>query len=182
MEIDTKIQKAGDGAQQNQANEMTVNNYNGISAADLSEILLKQGQFVREQCTEIANQIVDQRLKEFDKRVMSTFAPDKSLMDSFKEPTFQLLSREAQLSVIASERESDYDLLTQLLVCHVKKGKDLKNRSAIHQAIKIVSEIDNDALCGLTAFYAFEQFVPENGICRIGLQVLNNIFCKIIFA
>ena len=180
MDINNQIQKAGDGSQQNQAQSMTVNNY-GISVAELSEVLLKQGQYVREQCTEIANHIVDERLKEFDKRVMSTFAPDKSLMDSFKEPTFQLLSREAQLSVIASERESDYDLLTQLLVCHVKKGKEIKNRAAIHQAVKIVSEIDNDALCGLTVAHAFWHYFPRAMTCEDSLKILNDMFSKLLY-
>jgi hypothetical protein len=180
MDINNQIQKAGDGSQQNQAKEMTVNNYNGISAAELTDILIKQGRFVREQCTEIANHIVDERLKEFDKKLMDRFSKDESLMNSYEKPEFQLLSREAQLSAIVSERVSDYDLLTQLLVCHVKKGKDLKNRSAIHQAIKIVGEIDNDALCGLTAFHAFEKFTPENGVCEVGINVLNRFFQKIL--
>ena len=127
MDFKSQKQTAGDGAQQNQGNVVVVNNYNGTSAEELSAVLLKQGLFVREQCTEVANQVIDKKLKEFEKRMMTTFIKDESLLNSYKEPNFQLLSREAQLSAIVSERDSDYDLLTQLLVCHVKKGKDLKN-------------------------------------------------------
>ena len=69
------------------------------------------------------------------------------MIESFSDPAFQRLLVKAEQEAAASEREADYDLLTELLVYHVQKGDNRKNRAGVLKATEIVDLIDNTALC-----------------------------------
>ena len=105
----------------------------------------------------------------------------EELLPAFADPAFQILLRKAQQAAASSEREDDYELLSQLLVCHVQKGSDRKNRSGIRRAIEIIDQIDNDALCALTVAHAVSSFLPGSGNCIEGLQVLNSLFDELMY-
>lgn len=176
---DKQIQKAGDGSQQLQA--QTINVYNGVTEERVRAIFAEQSILARKEYTEDAYRIIDERVGMFEERFMPRITQIEDAMPSFADPAFQLLLRRAQVSAATTERESDYDLLTELLVCHVQKGEERKNRTAINRAVEIVSEVDNEALCGLTAAHAFVSFSPISGNTIEGMKVLNDLFSSIIY-
>ena len=176
---DKQIQRAGDGSQQYQAESITI--INGVTEERVRAIFNEQNQLARKEYTEDAYRIADERVGKFEDRFMPRITQIEDAMPSFANPTFQLLLRRAQVSAATTEREADYDLLTELLVCHVQKGEERKNRAAINRAVEIVGEVDNDALCGLTAAHAFGAFSPITGNTIDGIKVLNNLFSKIIY-
>lgn len=179
MSGDKQIQRAGYGSQQIQAENIIINQ--GISEERVRAICAEQYSILRKEYTEDAYRIADERVEKFEERLMPRITHVEDALPSFADPTFQLLLRHAQQSAATTEREADYNLLTELLVCHVQKGKERKNRVAIKRAVEIVGEIDNDALCGLTVAHALTTFSPITGNCIDGIKVLNNIFGKIIY-
>ena len=72
-------------------------------------------------------------------------------------------------------------MLSELLACHVLKGEDKKIDAGISHAIKIVDEIDNDALCALTIVCAFQFYFPVSSITKEGLDTMNNLFSKLMY-
>ena len=78
-------------------------------------------------------------------------------------------------------KKADYDLLTELLVCHVEKGDSRKNYVGINKAVEIVGQIDNDALCGLTVAHVLERFAPITGDVTHGLEVLEEVYRKLVY-
>lgn len=176
---DRHIQRAGDGSQQIQAENVTI--IQGVTEERAKAICAEQNLLARKEYTEDAYRIVDERIGKFEETLMLRITQVENALPSFADPAFQKLLRRAQISSATTEREADYDLLTELLVCHVQKGEDRKNRAAINRAVEIVGEIDNEALCGLTVAHALEYYIPVTSSCREGIHVLNNLFEKLMY-
>lgn len=149
--------------------------------ARVKEIYGEHYRIARQELTEDAFRIADERVEKLEDKLMPKILNLENALNVFADPAFQFILRDAQLSAAATERDSDYELLSELLIRHVQKGEDRKMRAGIRQAVKIVDEIDNDALCGLTVAYAFEQFVPQPGTCAEGLKRLNDTFKSIMY-
>ena len=75
--------------------------------------------------TEEAQKIATERVNKLEERIMPQINQVEGLLPAFADPAFQVLLRKAQQKAAITERENDYDLLTELLVCHVQKGNDI---------------------------------------------------------
>jgi len=171
-------QKAGDGAQQIQAIGGVINI--GVSEervraifAELIPVALKK--YTKE--TGENKQII---MQEFEKRLMLKLPQSDNSLQAFSTPSFQPLLTDALQSAAKTDREEYYDILTDLLACLIKNQEDRKMQVGIHQAIRIVGEIEYNSLCALTAVHAFEKFCPEPGMCFAGLNRINQTFSKIM--
>ena len=127
MNSDKQIQKAGDNSSQFQIGSATI--IMGITEERAQAIVEEQIQYALAKFSEEARIIGQKRNKQFEKRVISRIAQIENGLQSFSDPATQILLRQAQLSVAATDREDDYDLLTELLACHVQKGNERKNRA-----------------------------------------------------
>ena len=105
----------------------------------------------------------------------------EGLLEAFADPAFQILLGEAQKRAAATERECDYNLLSELLVAHVQKGQNRTQKAGINRAVEIVSDIDSQALCALTVSHAVLAFSPVTGVTYDGLKVLDGLFNKLIY-
>ena len=131
--------------------------------------------------TSDAYNTANQRIEKLEANVLPKINQIDGMLPAFADPAFQILLRKAQQTAAATEREDDYSLLTELLVCHVQKGNDRKNRAGISQAIEIVDQIDNDALCALTVAHAVSHYLPVSGDFNTGLEVLNTLFSQLMY-
>ena len=154
---------------------------NGVSEERVRAIFAEQKEIARKEYTEDAYRIADERVSKFEERFMPKMIEVDNSLQAFSDPAFQFLLRHAQQTAAGTEREADYDLLTELLSFHIQKGNDRKNRAGISRAVEIVGEIDNDALCALTVSYALMQFTPVTGQVFEGLSVLDSIFSKLLY-
>lgn len=176
-----QTQIARDGAQQNHAEHMNVYNISGITEERVREIINEQVQYALVGCTDEAYPKGRERISKFEDCYMSRIKSVNNAFQAFADPAFRILLRDALQSAASTDRETDYALLTELLVCYVQKGEDRIIRAAIHYAVKIVGEIDYKALCALTVAHAFMSFSPASGKCAEGLKVYNDIFRKLMY-
>lgn len=174
-----QIQKAGENAQQLQANNMVVNL--GIDEKRAREIYQEMNLQLKSDYTEEALRIANIRVKEFENRLLPKMEAVEGALESFADPSFQLLLVEAQKTAASTERPVDYDLLSELLIHRFQKGENRVARAGIHRAVEIVDDISDDALLGLTVYHAVTYFVPTSGNIYEGLNVLNDLFSKIIY-
>lgn len=174
-----QMQMAGNGATQFQA-EKIINQF-GITEERAREIAEEQIQYALMGCTKEAYQIGKKRILLFEERYMQRLKQTENALQAFAEPAFQVLLRQAQQSAASTEREKDYNLLAELLVWDIRKGKDRKVRTGVYQAVEIASKIDDDSLCGLTVAHAFMCYSPTSGKCSKGLDVLDKLFEKLIY-
>ena len=168
----------------NDSNQYQIGNYivnQGISEERVRSIFAELIPQALENYTQNAYKIASSRIDKLEKAVIPRIMDIDGAITMFSDPAFQVLLRKAQQSAATTERDDDYSLLSELLVCHIQKGNDRKNRAGISKAIEIVDEIDNDALCALTLVHAVSTFVPVTGDVKQGLQVLNDLFTKLFY-
>lgn len=172
-----QIQKAGSGSDQYQIGSLVIN---GISEERTRAIFSEMFALERANYTQEALVIVQKRVDKLEESLIPRIQNIEGASAAFADPKFQFLMRDAQKAAASTDRLSDYDLLSELLVCHIQKGENRKNRAGIDRAISIVDEIDNDALCGLTVFFAVGQYSPVTGNIQEGIMVLDRLFNQIL--
>ena len=180
MTNEGQMQKAGNGATQTQIENLTIVN-NGITEQRAREICNELLPQILQEYTDEATNTARSRINQFENELLNRVKRVEEMLPAFADPTFQFALKNAQRTAASTEREDDYSLLSELLVCHVQKGDGRKNRAGIGRAISIVGEIDNDALCALTVAHAIMQFVPITGNTLEGLHVLNELFNKLLY-
>lgn len=179
--MDTKqIQKAGDNANQVQAN--TVYILNGISEERVREICSEIAlQAIKDNSHE-ANDIALKRIDNLTNLMLPRLQSIEQTFESFSDPSFQFLIRKAQITAASSNRESDYKILTELLVHRINNKKNIKKKASISKAIEIIDQIDDDSLAALTMIHAINNFSPVTGNISFGIKVLSDLYEKIGYA
>ena len=180
MEIEGVVQKAGDGALQTQIENLTIIN-NGITEERVRGICKEQIAQILNEYTAEATQTAIMRVEQFQNKLIRRVNRVEEMLSAFSDPAFQVLLKKAQIQAAATNREHDYDLLTELLVCHVQKGNDRRNRAGINKAIEIIDDIDNEALCGLTLAFAIRTYIPNASDIQTGLMILNDFWGRLLY-
>ena len=171
-------QEAGDNSQQFQANTVIVQN--GIDEKRAREIIDEKLHEVILGYTQEAHITAERRIRQFADDLIPKLVKS-NLVDELKDPSIQILLGEAQKTAASTERQQDYALLSELLLHRIKKGSDRNIRAGISRAVKIVDEISDYALLGLTVAHAFTNFSPTTGNIIEGITVFENLFNKLIY-
>lgn len=172
-----QIQKAGDRSQQVQAQNVYITN--GISE-----------QRVREICSEVAVAAISnnsleatgvamQRIERFVDLLLPRIQRIEKEFESFSEPAFQVLLRKAQLTAACTERDSDYNILSELLVHRINNKTNIKKKASIAKAVEIIDQVDDDSLCAITVLHAVTNFVPLSGNILEGIDALAALYDKL---
>lgn len=180
MTVDKQTQKAGDNSQLMQAR--TINIYTGIDEKRAREICAETyAVMVRKDFTAEAYACANARVEQFENALMPRMLEIEGALSAFSDPAFQFLLASAQRTAAATERDSDYDMLSELLICRITKGTARKSRAGISRAVEIIDKIDDDALCALTVVHAINELMPTSGVCKAGLKVLADLYEKLVY-
>ena len=190
-------QKAGDNSSQYQqigdnSNQTAIgtqiNNsvvYNGIQYPDIVSLTSTISSQVTAQsislCTEIASTKASEKISEFEKIWIPRISKMENVIDDIVDPKFHFMLRDANISAAQSTRREDLDMLSELLACHIEKGKDLIIDAGIKRAIEIIHEVDNDSLCALTIVVSLLNTVPNSGSISKGIEFRNELFSKLLY-
>ena len=193
MEISKKeqTQKAGDNSvqtqieNQNNYNSAQINNYYGVTPTEVvsmaTTVYNQMYVLSAKNYAEIAANTVNERINSFGCELFPRLEKIEGALEKFKDPRFEFLLRDAQLTAAKTDRHDDLRLLSELLACHIQKGSNRKIDAGISHAIRIIDEIDNDALCALTAVCAFMYYNPVTCFVKEGLDALNKLFEKLLY-
>lgn len=173
---DKQVQKAGPSSQQFQIGTVVI----GVDEKRAREIANEQVHIALKDFTTEAAIIANKRSEEFNSVLIERMVQEKALA-AFSDPSFQILLIEAQKRAASSEREQDYDLLSELMVYRFQKGSNRNIRVGISRAVEIVDQISDDALLGITVFHSVTNFIPLSGYMEEGLKVLDDLFSKVIY-
>ena len=171
-------QKAGDNAQQIQG--QTVNIYNGISEKDVRKICSDMTYKAMERYSAESYQTVEKRINDFAEILIPRIEKIENGFESFADPEFQLELTKSQVSAACTDKEADYEMLSELLAHRIEKSDNRRIKASISKAVEIVDKIEEDGLCGLTVAYAVLNFFPVSGIIKPGLEVIDNMYSKLI--
>lgn len=175
MESSKQSQKAGDNSTQVQAGVIN-NYYNGINESRARQICKAEYAVAKQNWTQEAIAIADERVRQLEDKILpKLMAYDRSLK-FFADPAFQFTLRQAQITAALSDRESDYDILSDLLLHRVEQGDNLQRRLGICKAIEVVDKISDEALIALSVVYAISQLVPMSDDMLKALSMLNDLY------
>lgn len=177
--INSQSQKGGDGSTNIQAQQMVVQL--GIDEKRAREIYQEMNLQLKREYTEEALKIANSRVAEFENRLMPKMSQVDGALEAFADPSFQILLVEAQKTAACTERPADYDLLSELLIHRFQKGANRIARAGINLAVEIVDKVSDEALLGLTVRHAVGSFFPTSGDIDEGLDVLNDLFGKVLY-
>ena len=172
-------QTAGEGATQIQANN--INYFVGIDETKAKEISMEVFNNQRQMVTAEAFEVAKKRVEMLESKLIPRIAEIEGALNEFAKPEFQFALGSAQRTAASSEREIDLELLTELLACRIEKGNQRKVNVGLRCAVEVVNEIDDDALCALTVAHAVTAWMPAHGDCLQGLDILNDLFGKLMY-
>ncbi len=182
MDLSNQTQKAGDNAQQVQiGNNCNVNLTLGISEERVRAVFSEMIVQALEKYTEVAHATAYERIQKLEEYFIPILKRHEENLSFIADPGFQKVLRDAQIEAATTDRDQDYNLLAELLARHIEKGDDRKTKTGIRKAIKIIGEIDNDALCALSVAYTTSYLEVHAGVIKEGMQFLDDIFSKLIY-
>lgn len=171
-------QDAGDNSHQIQVGTVLVQH--GIDEKRVREIFGELYANTKRELTEDALAVANRRVAEFENALMPKVLSVEGAIEAFADPGFQKLLSKAHASAVATDRSTDYELLTELLMHRVHHREDRIRYTGISKAIEIVDYVDDEALLGMTVAHAVGQLLPNNNNVRAGLKILDNLFGKIV--
>lgn len=172
-------QKAGNDALQVQVSGDV--HIHGIDEKRAREIYMELFASHRKELTLDAFGLASERVQKLEDLLIHRMAKVDGALEAFADPGFQLALTSAHKAAAGTERQEDYELLSELLVHRVAKGEDRYVRAGISQAIRIVGEISSEALLGLTVKYFLNSFSSTEGNLFNGLETLERILTNLVY-
>lgn len=182
MEITKQSQTAGDNSTQMQAGVIN-NNYTiiqGIDEARARSIWKEEFAITKQEWTQEAQKTVYDRVSKLEEIVIPKMLEYDKTLSFFADPAFQFLLRKAQITAASSERETDYNMLADLLLHRLEHGENREQRLGITKAIEIVDQLSEEAVIGLSLCYATLHLIPNAVDLHEGLSAHNELLENII--
>lgn len=133
----------------------------------------------RRDLTQEAREIAIERVNKFEMDLIPKMEKIEGAINHFADPDFQFVLTSAHKTAASTNKDSDYAMLTELLIHRVQKDKNKVTCAGVNRAIEIVDDISDEALIGLTVGFAVQQYIPVTGNISEGLDTLNQLFEKI---
>ena len=126
-----------------------------------------------------AGAFAESRIQKLEDKVLPKMLSHDKELRIFGDPGFQILLRKAQIAAASSEREADYEILSDLLLHRAEQTGNRQRRLGIAKAIEVVDQIDELALIALSVVYAVSKYTPISQNLFEGLNTLDELFGKI---
>lgn len=182
MEENSMIQKAGNNSVQYQVEKY----YDGISGKELENVITDIRNFISEEnklllenMRIVATETAQERLDNYTEILIPRLVKAE-ILTAFSEPAMQFLFKESEKTAISTDRETDYEMLSELLVHRIYNKEDYTISAAISKAINEVNNISEEALLTLTLVYAIQTYIPLSGNIREGLATLDTLYGQIL--
>lgn len=174
-----QTQTAGDNAQQIQGQNVTIINQIGITEQRAREICSEMFAVAKRDLTFEAEKTALERVNKLEDRLMPKMYRIEGALENFADPSFQVFLTKANKAAACTDRESDYDLLSELLIHRIEKKNSRKDLVGLNRAVEIVDQITDEALNGLTVFFIVQSINPVADSLENGLAILNNLYRKL---
>lgn len=103
-----------------------------------------------------------QRIDVLAEKVVKQLKKTPALIQSFADPAVQRNIIQAQISAAESNRESDLDTLSELLLARMRGDLKRSTKTGIRRAIEIVPELEDNELVALSVLLLNSRFVQRN--------------------
>ena len=175
MKENSMHQRTGDNSISLQANNINF----GITETEVREIIREENALLLENAKIIAASIAQKRLDNYTEVLMPKLVKAE-LLSVFNEPAFQVLFRKTEQTAICTERKTDYEILSELLIHKIEKSDDYVISTAVEKAISEVNNISDEALMTLTLIFSIAHYVPTAGSISKGFAALDSLYSHLL--
>ena len=173
--MESKQQKARDNVLQLQVETMNV----GLSKLDVENMLKQERELLMRDMQLLAIEEMDKRLSIFGNIALEKIVKAE-VTNSFSDPAIQIFLRDTERAAVSSERELDYEVLSELLIHRVENKNDFTKKAALKKIVDNISLISDEALLGITLLFLAESIFPMSGNIEEGLQAIDDMYKNII--
>lgn len=155
---------------------INIHNQSGIDEKRAREIYTEMFAVTKRDFAAEAENKALERVQKLEDRLMPKMYQIEGALNNFADPSFLFFLTKANKAAACTDRELDYDLISELLVHRVQKKDSQKDKLGITKAVEIVDQITETSLSGLTVFYAVSQWEPVADNLESGLTLLNKLY------
>ena len=160
---------------------VTINNItNGITEERCRDIFDEKLPIALQDYSAEAVIVAKDRTIKFKQKLVPRLGEEKNGFKCFADPSFQYLLIEAQKAAASSDRESDYNVLSELLAHRVKVGKDRRLYLGINKAVSVLPFVSDDQLAGMTIQFCIAKISSKSNNINNGLSDINDCYGRII--
>lgn len=162
-----KKQIGGDSSLQVQSdtfNQQINNNYyisNGVTEAQVIKIFKEQAEIIIQEYGIIAEEKANERINKFENITLEKIHNLEVSLDAFKKPELRVFVSECYKSAVQTDLDSDYDVLSELLLERIKNDGNRVVYSSLKYATQIIPDLDSSALLSLTVYYCAYNLMAE---------------------
>lgn len=122
-----------------------------------------------------ANDIAIARIDDLKQLTLPRIEKMEHTLEDLKNPASQRFLLEAQQEAMVTDSPDAMQLLSDLIVEHINTYSHKDMQVTIRHAVRVIGEIDPDALRAMTLFYMLKNIVPTSGNVIEGLQIINKL-------
>lgn len=122
-----------------------------------------------------ANDIAIARIDDLKQLTLPRIEKMEHALEDLKNPASQRFLLEAQQEAMVTDSPDAMKLLSDLIVEHINNYSHKDKQVTIRHAVKVISEIDPEALRAMTLFHLLRSVVPTRGNVIEGLQIINKL-------
>ena len=182
-----KKQIGGDSSLQVQSdtfNQQINNNYyvsNGVTEAQVIKIFKEQAKIIIQEYGIIAEEKANERINKFEDITLEKIHNLEVSLDAFKKPELRVFVSECYKSAVQTDLDSDYDVLSELLLERIKNDGNRVVYSSLKYAIQVIPDLDSSALLSLTAYYCAYNLMAEAIRPLEVIRTLDELYKNILY-
>ena len=120
------------------------------------------------------------RVYKFRSKLVPRLGQEENGFECFADPNFQLLLIEAQKAAASSDREADYDVLSEMLATRAKMGSDRKLHLAVNKAVEMLPFISDEQLTGISVEFCLAIISPTYNSLEEALTKIDDCYAHVI--
>ena len=160
--------------------QITINNITGITEERCRDIFDEKLPVALQDYSVEAEFVAKGRAFKFRQKLLPRLGEEENGFASFTDPSFQFLLIEAQKAAASTDREADYDVLSELLANRVKVGTDRRLYLGINKAVSVLPFVSDDQLAGMTIQFCIAKISSKSNNIISGLSAVDDCYGKIL--
>lgn len=160
--------------------QVTINNVMGITEERCRDIFDEKLPIALQDYSAEAEIVAKGRAFKFRQRLVPRLGEEENGFTCFTDPSFQFLLIEAQKAAASTDRDSDYDVLSELLANRVKVGADRQLYLGINKAVSVLPFVSDDQLAGMTIHFCIAKISSKSNSIVGGLTAMDDCYGKIV--
>lgn len=158
----------------NSAAVYNIGKQNGITGEELEKITKNWSDSISS-ITKNFNDIALARIDDLKELTLPRIEKMEHTLEDFSNPATQRFLLEAQQEAMVTDSPDAMKLLSDLIVEHINNYSHKDKQVTIRHAVKVIGEIDPDALRAMTLFYILKNIVPSSPNVFAGLKTINDL-------